>query len=248
MLQLHKRLEVKTVIDSLEISEATARRLFARLEKEGKLLRVRGAIQLAPQLGYDYSYQVSVSRRNEEKRSIGRTAVELVEDHDRLFLDAGTTVLHLAEYLSLKIQTGALQNIVVVTNALTYIETLARWCKVILIGGEIRVDNQDSCGPIAEKILVMFHVNKAFLGTNAISIERGFMATDERTAKINELAVQQADKAYVLADSEKFRKSSFISYAPLDAVETIFTDDGIAQETLDAFTNAGTYIEIVQLP
>ncbi len=248
MLQLHKRLELKEVLEALEISEATARRLFAQLEKEGKILRIRGGIQIVQQLGYDYSYQALVSHRSQEKSIIGKAAAELVENNERIFLDAGTTVLHLAEILSLKIQAGDLQNIVVVTNALTYIETLAKWCKVILIGGEIRVENQDVCGPIAEKTLMMFHVNKAFLGTNAISLTRGFMATDERTAKINELAVKQADKVYVLADSEKFQKSSFISYAPRDAVDAIFTDAGIAQEALDTFTNAGTYIEIVQFP
>ncbi len=117
--------------------------------------------------------------------------------------------------------------------------------QVILIGGEIRVENQDLCGPIAEKTLMLFHVDKAFLGTNAMSLESGFMATDERTSKINELAVQQADKVYVLADSEKFQKSSFISYAPLNAVDAIFTDDGIDRETVDAFTNAGAHIETV---
>jgi DeoR family fructose operon transcriptional repressor len=243
LLQMHKRLEVKQVIGALEVSESTARRLFARLEEEGKLLRVRGAIQLAPQLGYDYSYQAAVSHRSQEKSIIGRAAAELVEDHDRVFLDAGTTVLHLAEILSVKIQTGALQNIVVVTNALTYIETLAKWCKVILLGGEIRVENQDVCGPIAEKSLMMFHVNKAFLGTNAVSPEHGLMATDERTSKINELAVKHADKVYVLADSEKFQKSSFISYAPLDAVDTIFTDSGLSQELFDLCTSNGAHIE-----
>lgn len=246
ILRLNKRLELKEVVEALEISEATARRLFAQLEQEGKILRIRGGIRIAPQLGYDYSYQASVSHRSKEKSIIGKAAAELVEDNDRLFLDAGTTVLHLAEILSLKIQTGALQNVVVVTNALPYIETLAKWCKVILIGGEIRVGNQDLCGPIAEKTLMLFHVDKAFLGTNAVSLESGFMAIDERTSNINELAVKQADKVYVLADSEKFQKSSFISYAPLDAVDAIFTDDGITRETLDAFIKAGAHIERVK--
>ena len=112
MLQLHKRLELKEVVEVLEISEATARRLFAQLEKEGKILRIRGGIQIVQQLGYDYSYQALVSHRSHEKSIIGKAAAELVENNDRIFLDAGTTVLHLAETLSVKIQAGDLQNIV----------------------------------------------------------------------------------------------------------------------------------------
>jgi DeoR/GlpR family transcriptional regulator of sugar metabolism len=246
MLQIEKRVDVKTVAHALEISEATVRRLFAQLEEDGDVIRVHGGVQLAPQIGYDYSYRVSASHKSREKTFIGNAAAEVVKSDESLFLDSGTTVLKLAETLSVKIQTGALENIVVVTNSLTNIETLAKWCKVILIGGEVRLPRRDVCGTIAEKVLMMFHVDRAFFGADAISLEGGFMATDERTSKMNEIVLQQADNAYVLTDSGKFNKTSFISYATLDAVGAIFTDDGIEQETLDAFTNAGAHIEIVR--
>ena len=155
-------------------------------------------------------------------------------------------MLKFAEALSGRIQAGALENIVVVTNSLTNIEILAKWCKVILLGGEVRLKRRDVCGTFAEKMLRMLHVNKAFFGVDAIDLGRGFMATDERTSTKNEIVFQQADNISVLADSGKFNTTSFISYAPLDAVHTIFTDDGIEQETLDTFTKAGAHIEIVR--
>ncbi len=246
MLQIDKRVDVKTVANALEISEATVRRLFAQLEEDGGVIRVHGGVQLAPQVGYDYSYRVSASHKSQEKTLIANAAVDVVTSDESLFLDSGTTVLKLAEALSVKIQMGALGNIVVVTNSLTNIETLAKWCKVILIGGEVRLPRRDVCGTIAEKVLMMFHVDKAFFGADAISLERGFMATDERTSKMNEIVLEQADNAYVLTDSGKFNKTSFISYASLDAVDAIFTDDGIAQETRDAFTKVGVHIEVVK--
>ena len=39
------------------------------------------------------------------------------------------------------------------------------------------------------------------------------MTTDERTARMNEIVLSDSDTAYILADSSKFDKSSFISYA-----------------------------------
>lgn len=246
MLRIHHRVDVKTVATVLEISEATVRRLFAQLEKEGEVIRVHGGVQLAPQLGHDYSFRVSALHRSREKTFIGNAVAEIVESNERIFLDSGTTVLKLAEVLSLRIQAGTLENIVVVTNSLTHIETLANWCKVILIGGEIRVERRDVCGTIAEKTLMMFHFDRAFLGADAISLESGFMTTDERTSQICEIVIERTDKAYVLADSEKFNKSSFITYAPLNPIDTIFTDNSINRETFDAFTNAGAHIEIVQ--
>ena len=57
MLQSQKRLNVQYRGHTLDISEATARRLFSQLEEEGKIIRVHGGVQLAPQLGYDYSFR-----------------------------------------------------------------------------------------------------------------------------------------------------------------------------------------------
>lgn len=245
MLRVHQRIDVKTATSALKISEATVRRLFAQLEKEGEVIRVHGGVQLAPHLGTDYSFRISTLHRSEEKTCIGEAAAQIVGSDERIFLDSGTTVLKLAESLSLRLQTGEVENLIVVTNSLTYVDMLGKYCKVILIGGEIRVGRRDVCGPIAEKTLMMFHVNKAFLGADAINLDFGFMTTDERTAKMCEIVLERSDKIYILTDSEKFDTSSFIPYAPLDVVDTIFTDGGITQEILDDFTKAGAHIEIV---
>lgn len=246
MLHVNKRMDVKTVADSLKISEATTRRFFSQLEKQGKVIRIHGGVQLAPQLGYDYSYRVSMMYRQQEKAMIGRAAAGLVEENDRIFLDSGTTVLKLSEALSMKLQTGSLKNLVVLTNSFNHIATVARLCKVILIGGEVRVERRDVCGPVAEKNLMMFHTDKAFLGADAISFKGGLMTTDERTASINEMIVERADRVYVLADSDKFHKTSFMQYASFRDVEAIYTDNGIDRDTVQSLKKAGTRVEIVQ--
>ena len=246
MLQLNKRLDVKTVAEALGISEATARRFFSQLEEEGKVIRVHGGVQLAQQLGYDYSFRVQAAHRQEQKTLIGAGAAELVEDEDRIFLDSGTTVLMLAESLSVKLQTGELKGIVVLTNSISHVETVARWCKVILIGGEIRAERLDVCGSVAEKTLMLFHLDKAFFGADAINLSGGCMTTDERTSTINELVVERAEKSYVLADSSKFNKTSFIRYAPIEEIDTILTDPGIDGDVLRSYTEAGARIEVVR--
>jgi len=248
MLQVNKRLNVRTVAGALDISEATARRFFAQLELQGKVIRIHGGVQLAPQLGYDYSYRVSITHRQNEKTLIGNAAAELVQDNDRVFLDSGTTVLKLAEALAMKMQTRMLKDIVVLTNSFSHIKTVARLCKVILIGGEIRVERLDVCGPVAEKNLMRFHVNKAFLGADAINVQNGLMTTDERTAAINEIIVARSDKVYLLADSEKFQKSSFIRYASLNEIEAILTDEGIEPALREALEEAGPRVEIISAP
>ena len=86
MLQLNKRLDVKTVAEELDISEATARRFFSQLEEEGKVIRVHGGVQLAQQLGYDYSFRIQAAHNQEQKTLIGAHAAALIKDGDRIFL------------------------------------------------------------------------------------------------------------------------------------------------------------------
>jgi DeoR/GlpR family transcriptional regulator of sugar metabolism len=248
LLQLNKRLGVNTVADSLGVSVATVRRLLARLESDGKVIRTHGGARLSPHLGTDYSYYVSSTHRSREKALIGRAAAETVTAGDRLFLDSGTTVLKLAESLSLRLQAGSLKNIVVLTNSLALVEALARWCKVILVGGEVRIERRDVWGPITEETLRQFHVSKAFLGADAIHIRSGFMTTDESTAKMNEIAMRNTAHAFVLADSEKFNRDSFVRYAALGEAETIFTDPGVSADVIAAFQDAGARILVVPDP
>lgn len=246
MLQLHKRLDVRTVADNLNISDATVRRFFGQLEEEGKVIRVHGGVQLAQQLGYDYSFRAQAAEREEQKLLIANHAAAFVHDNEHIFLDSGTTTLKLAEALSVKLQTGELENIVVLTNSVSHIETVARLCKVILVGGEIRPERLDVCGSVAEKTLTLFHLEKAFFGADAISTSGGFMTTDERTSTINEIVVKRSNKAFVLADSTKFNKTSFIRYAAFNEVDTVITDAEIQQDTLRAFREAGARIEVVK--
>ena len=243
MLQVNKKLDVKTVSAALKISEATVRRMFSQLEEEGKVIRTHGGVQLAPLLGHDYSFRLSVQHRSREKIAIGNEAAKLVQDNDRIFLDSGTTVLRLAEALNVRIQTGELNNIVVLTNSLTHIETIAQICRVILIGGEIRAERRDVCGAIAEKALKMFHVDKAFFGADAISLKGGLMTTDERTARMNEIVITHAESTYVLEDSEKFDKKSFITYAELNTITAIYTDNKVRKDIIGRF--AENKIDIV---
>jgi DeoR family transcriptional regulator, fructose operon transcriptional repressor len=245
MLQVNSHLGVKAVSDSLGISSGTTRRLLARLEADGKVIRTHGGVRLALPLSAGYSYYLSSTHRYKEKTCIGQAAAELVVSGDKLFLDSGTTVLKLAEALAVRVQAGTLTDLVVLTNSLALVETLARWCRVTLVGGDVRMERRDVCGPVTEETLRQFHMSKAFLGADAIDIRGGFMTTDERTEKMNEIVLQNCRHAYVLADSEKFNKDSFVRYAELERIEVLFTDAGIAADTLRRYTEAGARIRVV---
>lgn len=245
MLRINQKLEIDTVAEALGVSEATVRRLFVRLDREGKVIRTHGGVRLAPQLGVHYSYSVSASHRSREKAAIGHAAAELIESGEEIYLDSGTTVLKLAESMSQRFQAGDLDGVTVLTNSLVLVDVLARWCKVILPGGEARTDRRDLCGPVAEESIRRFRVSRAFFGADAVHLTGGFMTTDERTASLNSLAIRGAGRSYVLADAEKFGRDAFVSYATLADVDLVITDASLPEATLTAFRNAGTTVKAV---
>ena len=73
------------------------------------------------------------------------------------------------------------------------------------------------------------------------------MTTDERTSKMNEIVLHSSTHGYVLADSEKFNRASFASYAALGEIEAIFTDGGLSAELQEVFRQAGARIEVIPL-
>ncbi|TFG59059.1 MAG: DeoR/GlpR transcriptional regulator [Spirochaetales bacterium] len=247
VLQVRQKINVQEASELIGISPATTRRFFTQLSAEGIAVRTHGGIQLLPESSQSYSYILSTMRRIDEKARISARAVEIVSSGDLLFLDSGTTMLKMAEALELKFKTKILTDIIVVTNSLVNYEILAPYCKVILACGEVRLSRRDTFGHLAEKILESVHIHKAFFGADAVHSEKGLMATDEWTCRMNDVVSHNADSVYVLADSEKFGKSSLLSYSPLSGVNLIITDDGIGEKDLEPFREKGANIEVVAL-
>ncbi len=235
-LEIHGKLNVQDVTELIGVSEATARRLFIKLEDQGVVVRTFGGIRLAEPDSNRYSFNDSSRRMIREKNAIGEAAAKEVDNDDHIFLDSGTTVLAMSRNLARRIQSGEVRGLRVVTNSLIITEQLSEICKVIFIGGEIRPERRDACGFLAEELLKKLHLKKAFLGCDAFSFESGLMTTDERTARMNEIIIKNAAKIYVLADAQKIGAISFVSYGTLDKVHAFVVDSSISDLDRSALT------------
>ncbi|QEN09165.1 DeoR/GlpR transcriptional regulator [Oceanispirochaeta crateris] len=239
LLQIYKRIDISQVSKWLDISETTARRMCSKLEEDQKVIRVHGGVQLTEQFLNEFSYQSKELKQLHEKVSIGNYSASLITSGDRIYLDSGTTIHQFAMALINRIKKQEFQDLVVITNSLANFDPLAEYCKVILVGGEVRLPRLDVCGSISEEIISKFHITKAFLGVDGVHIQKGFMTTDERTSTLNKLILADVDEAYILCDSTKFGKTSFMAYAQPDEVKNVVTDWNLADKTAEIFTQAG---------
>jgi DeoR/GlpR family transcriptional regulator of sugar metabolism len=229
-LEARTKLNVLEVSKLIDVSEATVRRLFVQLEKEGLVIRTFGGIQLRRSTQASYSFATSAALHTREKLLIGSRAALEVASGDHIFMDSGTTVQAMAQALARRIEQESLEDIRVLSNSLTLTDILTPFCKVVMIGGEVRPERRDTCGFIAEEMLKRLHVRKAFLGCDALHFTSGFMTTDERTARLNEIIITNATQVLILMDSSKVGGASFVSYGSLDCAHTCIVDPGLTAE------------------
>ncbi len=246
-LQLNGSITLKGAMEKLSVSEATARRLFSRMEEKGIGIRSHGKITL-PDSSYNfYRYDVSKELYVKEKKAIANFAVSLVKNGDVLFLDSGTTVCLFSMALADALRQNILKDIKVFTNSYTIINVLNELAVVNLIGGTYRPNRKDFCGYMTEKSIKDCHFDKCFLGTDGYTLEFGFTTTEFESAKICTTAISSADSTIILTDFHKFGSSAMVSFSNGLDVTAVITDDKLSDGMKKELQGRGINVKIVNV-
>ena len=243
-LQMSGSITLQDAMEKMEISAATARRLFTRMEEKGYGIRSHGKISLPDSTYSFYSYEASEELYVKEKKAIAKETVSLISDDETLFLDSGTTVCLFSMALADALRQKALKNITVFTNSYMIINILNGCATVNLIGGTFRPHRKDFCGYMAEKAIKDCHFNKCILGTDGYHGSIGFSTTDFESARICECAIENSDNSIILMDSHKFGKAALVGFAKGDKVSLVVSDGKLKKEQQNEFLRNGINIRI----
>ena len=230
-LSLVQKLSLSEAMELLQISESTARRIFARLEQDGRAIRTHGGLQSLTHAIAAYSFEDGAKTNIDKKAAIAREACKLLEDGDVIFCDSGTTIQYFCAELVNRLQKEDLK-IVVCTNSLANLELLSPYLPVKLLGGEYRANRKDFCGYLTEQALSGLYFTKSFVGADGCVQGKQFTTTDYETARMNQIAMDNSERCFMLVDSSKFATMAHVAYAPVEIMDTIITDDDIDTETL----------------
>lgn len=245
-MQLNGSVTLKGAMEKLSISEATARRLFSRMEEKGLGIRSHGKITLPDSAFNFYRYDVSKELYVKEKKAIANYAVSLLKDGDVLFLDSGTTVCLFSMALADALRQKTLNGIKVFTNSYMIINVLNELATVNLIGGTYRPNRKDFCGYMTEKNIKDCHFDKCFLGTDGYTQEFGFTTTEFESAKICETAIASSSATVILADFHKFGSSALVSFSDGSNVTAVITDDKISPSFLKELKGRGINVTVAK--
>ena len=230
-LESQEHITISEIAKKCQVSEITVRRDLDELERQGFLIRTHGGAIRNKPIENLFSFDNKMTRNLEEKNEICRYAARLIKDHDIIFIDCGTTVYHLVQYINKSL------NIRVITNSLPVVSKLIQYSniRVSLIGGELDHERKALYGGMTESMLLRFRASKAFVGAGGISLVHGISSNDEKEAIITSKISESTNEVILLCDSSKFEHVAFYTYAPITMPNLIITDNRLDSKILNKY-------------
>lgn len=221
-LRENKKVVVNELSRKFNVSEETIRRDLDKLSEEGIVIKGYGGAVLKEQYAVELPFNVRYKMNPEGKTTIAELAAGQIMNGDYIFLDASSTTV----YLSRTMRNREFEKLTVITNSIENTVTLApvAGCEIVMTGGTVHSQTMSLMGSKAVESVYGYHVDKAFISCNGLDITRGITEGNDEVVSMKQAIIKAADKVILLADSDKFGRSSFSQVCDLSAVNMLITD------------------------
>jgi DeoR family fructose operon transcriptional repressor len=221
LIRTQEFIDAQTLASKLDVSESSLRRDLMELERQGLVRRVRGgAVSLQVQ-AESRGIRVAATRSREETQRIGRAAAALLEDGQTVIMDGGSTVGEVARQLlghSLQLITNSI--------LIAQIFSDSKSMELTLTGGYLYPRLGVLLGPICEEMLSRVAADVLVMGIGGIT-EAGLSNTNTLVVGSERKMIEVSRRVIVVADHSKFGRQAMAHLAPLEAVDTIVTDQNL---------------------
>jgi DeoR family transcriptional regulator of aga operon len=242
LLEEEGQVFVEDLSKRFEVSEVTIRNDLGQLEKKNTLIRARGgALKFESGVASDQRLSDKARINFQEKSRIGKKAAEMVLESNTILIDSGSTTSELVRNLP------DLQDLTVITNAFNIANQLITRPNINMImpGGYLRKNSLSLVGPLAEKSLRVFNVDKVFLGVDGFDTKQGIFTPNLEEARLNEIMIEISKEVIILVDSSKFKRRSLALICSLKQIHKVITDTNIPDEDLKRLQDSGIEVILV---
>src|ERR1700761_1545763 len=202
-LNADNEVDIKRIAVELNSSEITIRRDLNQLAADGLLYRTHGGAMKVNPFEIPHDFINKAAKNVEVKEKICRAAADQINHGDIIFMDCGSTVFRLCQFIKNK-------KIKVITNSIPVVFELQNsTVSLNIIGGEFNAERQAVHGNIANKHIGFYTANKAFLGVDVISVN-GLFANSELEAEITQAFAAQSGETFLLCDESKIGKETYL--------------------------------------
>jgi len=224
LLQQNGRVHISELARMFEVSEVTLRSDLSSLARQGYLIRTHGGALLNERSIFPGKATLTFGDNEavnlEAQRRSGKKAVEFIEDGMDILLDAGTTMLEIAKNLKNR------KNLTVITDSIPVAIELSDSSEinVILTGGTLRPASLAVIGPESWSMLERIHVQRAFIGAQGVSLERGFFCGNAVEGETKKRMMACAEETFAVLDSSKFSSRGRVPFAAFDDFDYLLAD------------------------
>lgn len=225
--------------EAFHVSMNTIRADVAALEKTGTVEKVYGGVRSTMQQEVPLFTQ-RAQIHADAKQAIAHAAARQLKDGDTLFIDAGTTTMHVLDALPAEIRlTIVTGNVPLLARAFNHPEI-----EIFVLPGSFNRRTNSVSGIGTMEILSRYHFAKAIMATTGLSKDGKLNVSSYLEYEIKRLAVQQSDQRILLCDSSKFGASGLIGYATLGEMDRLITDADCPEALKTLCAKSGTALEI----
>ncbi len=219
--EILKILEEKTyagvdfLAKALYASLPTIRRDLKELEKNGMIVRNHGGAMHAAKGTYQIPWDFRNGLNIHEKLEMCKRAAKLISDGDTVYIDASTTVINIADYITA-------QNVTVVTNGMPIAMILCKKnIKTYFIGGEVSPFCLGSTGEFGSDMLSLFHFNIAFFSSYGVNENGMIVDTSLPEVILRRQVFKSCDKKVFLHTKNKENLSASYNVILIKDVEVV---------------------------
>lgn len=211
---------------------------------------------------------VKLERNALAKNLIARHAVRLVKSRSVIAIDGGSTTLPIVNHLLAEVESGELEDMVIVTNSLTNAHAISEFMSVqgwtddtasltlFMCGGYVRPNThattwvgqeQRERQALQDELMSGGRkVDIAFVGANGFDLDSGLTMGSEFELGFKRFALESATDSYIVADGSKAGTRLPVQIASWDDRFTLLTNvlTGDVLGRLDELILAGRIIEV----
>ena len=241
--QMREYIEQKNVVTIKElqalfpdVSLMTIHRDLDALENSGLVVKFRGGAKSVKLTG-DPEFNVRMRENNAGKNIIAQKALELIQPHTSIFLDASTTNLALAKILPDI-------NLNIVTTGPSVALELCRLHNpvVTVCCGTINRKNLALSGQNTLQMLDGINIDLAFIGVSGCSVDTGLTCGTEGDMLVKRKVIQKARTSVAMCGNEKFSCLMPYTFAQLSDVDCVICDTDVPETVAQAAKQAGVKI------
>lgn len=240
LLERKGRVSVADLGERFGLSQATIRSDLDALAAQGLLVRTHGGAIASDRTELELSFDVRRRLHSTQKMRIGAAAAAMVEDGEAIVLDASTTALALAN------QIKGRRELTVITNGLFIAMALldSPGVTVLMPGGFLRRDSVSLVGTEGNDFIKQFNLQKGFFGAKGLTPEEGLTDVNNAEVAIKRDLVRHARRVIAVVDGSKWGRVGFVSFASIDQVDCVITDEGAPPDMVAALREAGVEVII----